>query len=363
MTNETEKLIQQIQDVKRRWGSRLTILAHYYCQDDVVALADFSGDSLGLSQKAAASTETEAILFCGVYFMAETADILVNYTEGSDQRNEKEIPVLMPDIGAGCPMADMASEEDAKACKEQLSQYIDFSDVTPITYINSSAATKAFVANNNGIVCTSANADKIMNWAFERTSKILFLPDQHLGRNTAIKRGVDQSKIVLWDPLQPSLGGNTPQQIQNAQVILWKGCCPIHQRFSVDIVKKVREEHPDALIWVHPECPQEIVKLCDGAGSTTKLIQVVNDAPAGSTLAIGTEWKLVERLRKQNPDKTFIWLGQYPSVCSNMAKSTLPKIAQVLESLDAGKPTNQVRVDVQTALAARAALKRMLEVK
>ncbi len=360
LTND--EYIAKIQDIKRRWGSKLTILAHYYCQDDVVALADFSGDSLGLSQKAASLTQTEAILFCGVYFMAETADILVNYTQGVHERNAHEIPVLMPDIDAGCPMADMVTPQDAQECKNQLSQVIDFNDVTPITYINSSASTKEFVANNNGIVCTSANADKIMNWAFERTSKILFLPDQHLGRNTAIKRGVDPDNIVLWDPSQPSLGGNAPEQIQNAKVILWQGCCPIHQRFSVDIVKKVRAEHPDAIIWVHPECPQEIVKLCDGAGSTTKLIQVVKDAPAGSTLAIGTEWKLVERLRKQNPDKTFIWLGQYPSVCSNMAKSTLPKILQVLESLDAGAPINQVCVDAQTAFAARIALKRMLDV-
>lgn len=354
------ELQNRIQTIKNEMQSRLTVLAHYYCMDEVVALADFSGDSLGLSQKAA-GVQTDAVLFCGVYFMAETADILINRA-GLRPAGAKEIPVMLPDLDAGCPMADMVTAAEAQECKTQLSTILDFNTVTPITYINSSAQTKAFCGENRGTVCTSANADKIMGWAFNQTERILFLPDQHLGRNTALKRGIAPENIVLWDASQPVLGGNSPQEIEKAKVILWKGFCPIHQRFSAEIIRKTRNEYPNVQIWVHPECPQEIVSLCDGAGSTTKLISVVNNAPSGAVLAIGTEWKLVERLKKENPDKTFIWLGQYPAVCSNMAKSTLPKMLYTLENWLEGKPVNVVKVEQTMAQSAYKALKTMLEI-
>ncbi len=359
----TEQLQQRIESVKKQAGSRLTILAHYYCMDEVVDLADFSGDSLGLSEKAAAA-DTDAVLFCGVYFMAETADILLNRPEKISQRNGRTIPVMITDLDAGCPMADMVTLAQAEECKRQLSQIMDFSAITPITYINSSAAIKAFCGDNGGTVCTSANADRIMNWALSKSEKILFLPDEHLGRNTALKRGIDESKIVVWNPdADSSERAATLEACKKASVILWKGFCPIHQRFSVDIIQNIRTETPDAQIWVHPESPHEIVRLSDGSGSTTKLISVVNQAAPGSTLAIGTEWKLVERLRKQNPDKKFIWLGKYPSVCSNMAKSTLPKMAYVLENWIAGKIENQVQVDGRIADSAYKALQKMLSIK
>ena len=359
----SEELIDRIQAVRAQAGNRLTILAHYYCMDEVVALADFVGDSLALSQKAAATDNTEAVLFCGVYFMAETADILLNLPKGLAQRDGRRIPVMLADIDAGCPMADMVTAAQAIDCQAQLEQILDFDEFTPITYINSSAATKAFCGDCSGAVCTSANAARILRWAFDRRPRVLFLPDQHLGRNTALAMGIDPKDILVWDPAEPRFGGNTIEAVKNAKVILWKGCCPIHQKFSAELVRQVRANRPEAQIWVHPECPNEIVRQCDGAGSTTKLIQVVNDAPAGAVLAIGTESKLVNRLKNANPDKTFLPLCDVPAFCADMRKNTLANMAWVLENWSNGTPVNVVSVEKDEAASAYQALRQMLDIK
>lgn len=357
------ELLDRIQAIRKQAGRRLTILAHYYCEDEVVAQADFVGDSLALSQKAAATDDTQAVLFCGVYFMAETADILLNLPKALAQRDGRRIPVMLTDLQAGCPMADMVTAAQAIDCQSQLGKILDFDEFTPITYINSSAATKAFCGEYGGAVCTSANAGNIIRWALEKRPRILFLPDQHLGRNTALAQGIDSEQILVWDPEQPVLGGNTIEAVKNAKIILWKGCCPIHQKFSIALLQQARTRFSDAQIWVHPECPNEIVRLCNGSGSTTKLIQVVNDAPNGTVLAIGTESKLVDRLKAANPGKTFLPLAETPPVCDDMGKNSLPKMAYALEQWAAGNPVNVVSVEKDEAASAYKALRQMLEVK
>ena len=338
LTNDV--LREKIAAVRDKAGDRLTILAHYYVPDEVVEIADYVGDSLGLAKKAAASP-ADSVLFCGVKFMLETADVLMNRPEKIAARDGKRAVVMAPDLSAGCPMADMITAEQAENWKRQLSELVDLSEFTPITYVNSSAETKAFCGRNGGAVCTSANAEKVVKEAFERRPKLLFMPDSRLGRTTSLALGVKPEEIVIWRPNRP-LGDATPEQIKNAKVILWDGFCPTHQRFDGDAIKKIKEQFPNSQFWVHPEAPRDIVDLADGYGSTTKLLDVVAKAQPGDVLTIGTEWKLVDRIRRQNPDKTILFPAEKPSVCMDMSKCTLAKVAWALENWLEGEPVNVV---------------------
>lgn len=356
-----EELRARVKAVRDAAGDRLAIFAHYYIVDEVVEIADVIGDSLALAQRAAES-KAEALLFCGVHFMLETADILANRPEKVEARGGKRMTVMAPEATAGCPMADMITAEQAYAWKEALSQYVDFSEFTPVSYVNSSAATKAFCGENGGAICTSANAEKVLREAFSRRPKALFMPDSRLGRTTSLALGVKPEEIALWDPrTKEPLGGLTPEEIKRAKVILWDGFCPTHQRFSAQFIKNFRKDYPDGQVWVHPEAQRAIVELSDGYGSTSKLIDVVSKAPAGSTFAIGTEWKLVQRLKAQNPDKTIVWPGNEPKICPNMTKASLAKVAWVLENWLEGNPINVVTVPDAVAEPAFLSLKSLLK--
>ncbi len=353
LTND--ELRARIAAVRAEAGDRLVVMAHYYAPDEVVELADVLGDSLALAKKAAEAS-AEAVLFCGVYFMLETADILLNRPERIAARSGRRALTMAPDLTAGCPMADAISVEQAENWERELSEVVDFSEFTPITYVNSSAATKAFCGARGGAVCTSANAERIVRWAFERRPKLLFMPDSRLGRTTALALGVAPEEIVVWKPGEPR-GGLDVEAIRAARVVLWDGCCPIHQRFSVDAIRRIRAEEPNAQVWVHPESPFEVTDAADGHGSTTKLIDVVEKAADGTTLAIGTEWKLVDRLRRLHPTKKIVWPGDVPSICADMSKSTLPRVAWVLENWLAGEPVNVVETPEELAAPAYEALR------
>ncbi len=353
-----EVLREKIAAVRAAAGDRLTILAHYYVPDEVVELADYVGDSLGLAKKAAASP-AEAVLFCGVKFMLETADILMNREDKIAARNGRRAVVMAPDLSAGCPMADMITPEQAEDCRKQIAELVDFSEFTPITYVNSSSETKAFCGRYGGSVCTSANAERVVREAFEKRPKLLFMPDSRLGRNTSLALGVKPEEIVTWRPNKP-LGDATPEQIKNAKVILWDGFCPVHQRFSGAYVQQLKAERPNAQFWVHPEAPQYIVDMAEGYGSTTKLLDVVDKAEPGAELIIGTEWKLVDRIRRANPDKTILFPAETPSICVNMAKSTLDKVAWALENWMDGEPVNVVTTEPEVAEGAYRALESLL---
>jgi quinolinate synthase len=336
--------------LKEQLGSRLTILGHHYQRDEVVQFADFQGDSYKLSQLAATRQEAEFTLFCGVHFMAESADILGN----PDQK------VILPNMEAGCSMADMAKPEDVEAAWNALRD-LGIDNIVPITYMNSAASIKAFCGRNGGIVCTSSNATRVYDWAFERGERVMFFPDEHLGRNTAIKKGIPDDRMVVWDPFQP-LGGNTPEALQNATVILWKGYCSVHARFSVDQIRQARLDHPDVNVIVHPECRAEVVAESDFDGSTEYIIDVIRDAPAGTTWAVGTEINLVRRLQSQMPEKTIFCLDPVICPCSTMYRVHPAYILWALEHLVEGRVVNQVTVDSETREHAKVALDRMLSV-
>ena len=286
----------RIWELRHQLGTRLTILGHHYQRDEVIQFADFQGDSYKLSQEAAAQTEAEFTLFCGVHFMAESADIL-----GSPNQH-----VILPNLEAGCSMADMAKPEDVEAAWDTLVG-LGITGIIPVTYMNSAASLKAFCGRNNGIVCTSSNAARVYDWAFERGDKLFFFPDEHLGRNTAVRKDIQLEQMVVWDPFQP-LGGNSEEQLRNAKVFLWKGYCSVHARFSVAQIEKARADHPGVNVIVHPECPLEVVQAADFDGSTEYIIDAVRNAPAGTTWAIGTEINLVRRLQAQMPEKTIFCL-------------------------------------------------------
>ncbi|MBQ9875405.1 MAG: quinolinate synthase NadA [Thermoguttaceae bacterium] len=353
-----DELRARIAAVRAAAGDRLVVLAHYYVPDEVVDLADFVGDSLGLAKQAAASP-AEAVLFCGVKFMLETADVLMNRPDKIAARGGRRAVVMALDLSAGCPMADMITAEQAEDWKRQLDELVDFSEFTPITYVNSSSETKAFCGRFGGKVCTSANAEKVVREALANRPKVLFMPDSRLGRTTCLTLGIAPEEIVTWRPNKP-LGLATPEEIKRARAILWDGCCPVHQRFSASVVKKIKRDNPGSQFWVHPEAPRDIVDLSDGYGSTTKLIDVVSKAEPGSVLAIGTEWKLVDRLRRRNPDKTVLFPAEEPSKCVNMGKSTLAKVAWVLENWLDGEPTNVVTTPAEVAEDAYRALESLL---
>ncbi|HEX3601891.1 MAG TPA: quinolinate synthase NadA [Lacipirellulaceae bacterium] len=358
-----DELMARIQAVRDQLGPKLLILGHHYQQDEVISLADLRGDSYGLSQSAADSSDCRFIVFCGVHFMAETADILANRPQKLAERGGERIPVVLPDLAAGCSMADMAGIDQIEDAWDQLSEVIDTEDITPVTYINSAASLKAFVGRHGGIVCTSSNAKAALEWSFARTNRVMFFPDQHLGRNTAIGMGITLDQMPLWDPHADSLGGSTAEQLQASKVILWKGHCSVHQMFRPEHVRMFRDKYPGIKILVHPECPREVFELADESGSTSKIINTVEKSPPGSKWAIGTELHLVNRLKQEHPEQEIHFLSPVVCMCATMYRINLAHLCWSLENLAAGTPVNVIEVDEETARWALVALERMLEVK
>ena len=357
-----EELSTRIERVREAMGPELLILGHHYQQDEVIEHSDLRGDSYQLSQMAAENTDCRHIVFCGVHFMAETADILANRPEVLDQRGYR-VSVTLPDMAAGCSMADMAGIEQVENCWADLGEIIDTNDITPVTYINSAASLKAFVGKHNGIVCTSSNAPAVLEWAFQRTSRVLFFPDQHLGRNTSLKMGITKEQMPVWDPYQLEMGGNTDAAIARSKVILWKGHCSVHQMFQAEHVAMFRQQHPGIKIMVHPECPQEVNDIADVSGSTGKIIEVINNAEPGSKWAIGTELHLVNRLQKENPQLEIHFLSPVVCMCATMYRIDLAHLCWSLENLQHGTQVNAIRVDDEVSKWSLVALERMLSVK
>jgi quinolinate synthase len=358
-----EALAERVREIRRRLGRELLILGHHYQQDEVVALSDLQGDSYQLSAQAAADDQCRFIVFCGVHFMAETADILANRPEQLQRRGGSRVTVVLPDLGAGCSMADMAGIDQVEDCWEQLAGVLRVEDVLPVTYVNSAAALKAFCGRRGGIVCTSANARAVLEWSFQRRRRVLFFPDQHLGRNTARRMGVALQEMPVWDPHQEPLGGNTPEALRRSRVLLWKGHCSVHQMFLPQHVAHFRATVPGIRILVHPECMMEVADQADVIGSTGRIIQAVEEAPSGTRWAIGTELHLVQRLKQRHPEQKIHFLSPLVCMCSTMYRIDLPHLCWALDNLAAGTPVNVVRVDEQTAAGALVALRRMLEVK
>ena len=343
-------LVARAAVAKAALGDRVYILGHHYQRDEVIQFADTTGDSFKLSQQAAAHPEAEFIVFCGVHFMAESADILT-----ADHQQ-----VVLPDLAAGCSMADMAAIHQVDAAWAALEGAGIASTTIPITYMNSSADIKSFTGRNGGAICTSSNAKRSLEWAFERGERVFFLPDQHLGRNTAVRDlGMSLDDCVLWDPHREH-GGLTDDQLRAARVILWRGHCSVHGRFTAESVADVRERVPGVQVLVHPECRYEVVESADLVGSTEFIIKTLDNAPAGSAWAIGTELNLVRRLALHHPDKTIVFLDKDVCFCSTMNRIDLPHLVWALENLVDGRVVNRITVDEDTAHWARVALDRML---
>ena len=361
-TLEAAELEARIDAVRQQLGESLLILGHHYQQDEVIAHCDLRGDSYKLSRMAADSEACKTIVFCGVHFMAETADILANRPEKLAERDGRRVSVILPDMAAGCSMADMAAIAQVEAAWEDMSEVIDTEKVIPVTYINSAASLKAFCGKHGGIVCTSSNARAVIEWAFERGERVFFFPDQHLGRNTALGMGIDEPQMPVWDPYALELGDNTEQAIKDSRVILWKGHCSVHQMFRAQHVHAFRKQHPGIKILVHPECPREVNDLADVSGSTGKIIETVNDSPAGSKWAIGTELHLVNRLKAEHPDQEIHFLSPVVCMCATMYRIDLPHLCWSLENLRDGAIVNKIDVDEDTAHWSLIALERMLAV-
>jgi quinolinate synthase len=359
---QNDELRGRINAVRDQLGSELLILGHHYQQDEVIDLSDLRGDSYQLSKMAAENTNCRWIVFCGVHFMAETADILANRPEKLSERSGQRVGVVLPDMAAGCSMADMAAIEQVEEAWEELGEVVDTDDITPVTYINSAASLKAFCGRHDGIVCTSSNAAAVLEWAFSRTSRVLFFPDQHLGRNTSLPMGITNDEMPVWDPYADQLGGNTVERLHASRVILWKGHCSVHQMFRREHVQQFREQIPDIQILVHPECPQEVNDLADVSGSTGKIIQTVEQAAAGTKWAIGTELHLVNRLKDEHPEQEIHFLSPVVCMCATMYRIDLAHLCWSLENLAAGAPINIVEVDPKTSKWSLIALRRMLEV-
>ena len=345
-------LVARARAAKEALGDKVFVLGHHYQRDEVIAFADVTGDSFKLARDAAARPDAEYIVFCGVHFMAESADILT----GPDQQ------VVLPDLAAGCSMADMARLTQVEMAWQAMTDAGVAGSVVPVTYMNSSADIKAFCGRNGGVVCTSSNAEVALTWAFEQKpdAKVLFLPDQHLGRNTAVlQMGLSLDDCVVWDPHRPH-GGLTADQLRAAKMILWKGHCSVHGRFSPDVVDELRAEVPGINVLVHPECQHEVVLKADLVGSTEFIIKTIEAAPAGSAWAIGTELNLVKRLAADHPDKRIVFLDKTVCYCSTMNRIDLPHLVWALESLVAGTVVNRIEVDPETERWALVALERML---
>ena len=375
-TAPNDELVARVAAARSRLGKRLLILGHHYQREEVIQFADVRGDSLGLSRYAADQHDAEFVVFCGVHFMAESADILT----GPHQQ------VILPDLNAGCSMADMAKLDDVEQIWDELAEVTDIEAIVPITYVNSAAALKALVGRNSGAVCTSSNARAVLTWALDleapggngdpsvasqgpgdlpngqgRGKKVLFFPDQHLGRNTGFQLGYGASDMRVIDP-RGRLGGLADADVKEATLLLWKGHCSVHQRFRTEHVEAFRTEHPDGIVIVHPECSHEVVEIADRVGSTDYIIRAVSSAPAGSTIAVGTEIHLVDRLAREHPDRTVLSLDPLVCPCSTMFRIDLPHLAWVLDGLVAGEVRNRITVDEATAADARVALERMLAI-
>jgi len=342
-----DEIKNRILDVKSKFGKRLVILGHHYQRDEVIELSDFQGDSYALCKNAAEQKEAEFIVFCGVHFMAEAADIISNPSQ----------VVQIPDLTAGCPLADFADLTSVIQAWHDIDSICNTNSITPITYINSSADIKAFCGKHGGMVCTSSNAAATFNWAFKQSEQVFFLPDQHLGTNTGNKMSISANERIVWDPDQ-QLGGNTTDQIKRARLILWKGHCHVHTWFNLSHIQTVRSTYPEAKIIVHPECPEQVVNASDDNGSTSYIINYVRQAEAKSTIAVGTELNLVHRLDKKNPDKKIFPLAR--SMCPNMYKINLYNLCWTLDNL--GK-INIVQVPENIQKDALAALNQMLQIK
>nr|WP_196790904.1 quinolinate synthase NadA [Motilibacter aurantiacus] len=343
-------LAERARRARAALGDRAFVLGHHYQRDEVIEFADVTGDSFKLAQQAAARPEAEFVLFCGVHFMAESADILTS----------AEQQVVLPDLAAGCSMADMAALGQVEDAWEVLREAGLAASTVPVAYMNSSAAIKAFTGRNGGTICTSSNADRSLRWAFERGERVLFLPDQHLGRNTAVLQlGLSLEDCVVYNPHKPG-GGVTLEQLRAAKMILWRGHCSVHGRFSRDNVDDVRARIPGVNVLVHPECRHDVVTAADSVGSTEHIIRTLEQAPAGSAWAVGTELNLVSRLAKAHPDKQVVFLDKTVCYCSTMNRIDLPHLVWALESLVAGRVVNRIVVDGDTAHWAKVALERML---
>ena len=375
-TAPNDELVRRVTAARSRLGNRLVILGHHYQREEVIRFADKRGDSLGLSRFAADQHDAEFVVFCGVHFMAESADILT----GPHQQ------VILPDLNAGCSMADMANIDDVEQIWDELAEVTDVEAIVPITYVNSAAALKAFVGRNSGAVCTSSNARAVLTWALDldapggggtlagasgpwaespgsgrRANKVLFFPDQHLGRNTGFQLGFGASDMQVIDPRR-RLGGLADADVKEATFLLWKGHCSVHQRFRTEHVEAFRSEHPGGIVIVHPECSHEVVEIADQVGSTDYIIRAVSGSPAGAVIAVGTEIHLVDRLARENPDRTVLSLDPLVCPCSTMFRIDLPHLAWVLDGLVAGEVRNRIAVDEATAADARVALERMLAI-
>ncbi len=352
-----EQIEAGIRYARKEIGQKAVVLGHHYQRDDVIQFADFRGDSYLLSKQAASAEQVKWIIFCGVHFMAETADILT----ADDQY------VILPNMAAGCSMADMAPTDDVEDAWDDITEALGTAntgpnaEIVPVTYMNSTAAIKALCGRNGGLVCTSSNADKAFDWAFERGKRILFLPDQHLGRNTGLAKGIPEEDMVVWNPFK-SLGGQTEQQLRDAKVILWQGHCSVHTRFTVKQIEEARRNDPDVNVVVHPECVREVVDAADSYGSTEFIRTTVEDAPSGTSWAIGTEINMVSRLRDQNPDKKVFCLDPVVCPCATMYRIHPAYVLWVLEGIMAGVGINIVQVDKETKRDALVAVERMLQV-
>ena len=346
-----EELDVRIAEARARLGERVVILGHHYQRDEIIKFADYRGDSFKLSQFAASQGKAERIVFCGVHFMAETACVL-------SQDHQR---VILPNLTAGCSMADMAHIDDVLDCWDDLSAVLPRGSIVPITYMNSTAAIKALCGREGGIVCTSSNAAAAFAWAFDRGEKILFLPDQHLGRNTAARLGVHLDEMIVWNPFKP-LGGHAEEDIAQAKVILWQGHCSVHTRFSVKQIEEARRRYPDVNVIVHPECVMEVVQAADANGSTETIIKTIEQAASGTTWAVGTEISLVNRIANENPDKMVFCLDSVVCPCSTMYRIHPAYLSWVLDGMEEGVVLNEITVDDDTRRDAKIALDRMLRV-
>jgi quinolinate synthase len=358
-----EVLRERITAAKKTLGPSLLILGHHYQQDEVIEHADLTGDSYQLSKLAAESPDCRYIVFCGVHFMAETADILANRPDRLQSRGGQRVKVVLPDMAAGCSMADMAAIRQVESAWEQLSEVIDTSELTPVTYINSAASLKSFCGKHGGIVCTSSNAKAVLEWSFAQRKRVFFFPDQHLGRNTSLKMGISNSLMPVWDPHEEELGGNTAQSIEESKVILWKGHCSVHQMFQAAHVQQFRDKIPGIQILVHPECPQEVNDIADISGSTSKIIETVKKAPPGTKWAIGTELHLVNRLKQQHPEQEIHFLSPLVCMCATMYRIDLAHLCWSLENIVRGTIENTITVKEDVARWSLIALERMLAVR
>jgi quinolinate synthase len=348
---EGDELDRRINAAKVVLGTRLVILGHHYQRDEIIRYADYRGDSFKLSQLAAARPEADYILFCGVHFMAETADVL----------SQPHQQVILPNPAAGCSMADMANIAEVEECWQMLHETLgDDAGIIPVTYVNSAANLKAFCGRNGGVVCTSSNAPAVIDWAFHHGKRVLFFPDEHLGRNTAHKYGISQDQMAVWNPKDPMASDDAEEEIERARIILWKGYCSTHMRFSVPQIEKARADYPGIKIIVHPECRREVVESADLYGSTEYIIKQIESAPAGSQWGVGTEINLVHRLAQAHADQFIFCLDPIVCPCSTMYRIHPAYLAWVLEALVDGEVINQVSVDEETAHWARVSLERML---